>query len=76
MSQYAELDRLVLARIGATHGAVLTYIFAREVRAETERIAIATGREGFRILDGRIQALRKAGKIVFKGEWRLAEDAP
>jgi hypothetical protein len=74
MSQYDELDRLVPSRVAAApEGLPFMFLFAGEVRAEAERIAKATGREEYRVFDGRLQALRKAGKLKHdsKRGWSL-----
>jgi hypothetical protein len=65
-SPFTELDRLVVERLRESlpDGLPLTYLFTRDVRAEVERIAAATGRDAMRILDARLQALRKAGLIA------------
>lgn len=76
MSQYAELDRLVLIRladVGAGTRLPLSPLDTREIRAEAVRLANATGRKSFRVLDGRLQALRKSGQVRFdsKAGWCL-----
>jgi hypothetical protein len=81
MSQYAELDRLILARIvgSGNSGVELTgIIYKLDVRVEAERIADATGRHQYRVVDGRLQALRKAGKITFSSKvgWVAPEPKP
>lgn len=59
MSQYEEMDRRIMAAIGARKNP----LYARHCCEEAERIAKATGRQGYRVIDLRLQALRKAGKI-------------
>jgi hypothetical protein len=59
MSQYDDLDRLILVAIERRKSP----LYERDCYAESRRLAQATGRETFRIIDGRIQALRSAGKI-------------
>ena len=69
---YDELDAAIVARItaGATS---LGGIDSGDVRRLCADIAREIGRESFRVLDGRLQALRKAGRIVYKrGGWVLA----
>jgi len=71
MSHYQNLDHLIINRlkflgIAAPRRVGLMFIFSREVRDECKKLAEATGRESFRIMDGRIQALRKSGKIEYK----------
>lgn len=40
-------------------------LYERHVTTEARRIAEATGRETFRVIDGRVTALKKAGKIRY-----------
>lgn len=66
-TQYAELDRLILDRI-ADYDKPKQYntIFLDGgVHRELERIADAIGDEPWRILDRRLQAMRRAGKIRY-----------
>lgn len=64
MSQYKILDEAIMKKIGG-HPQMFVEIFVRDVREECHRIADATGCQAYRILDRRLQALRKAGKIRF-----------
>jgi hypothetical protein len=59
MSQYEEIDRQIIAAIAGRRNP----IYYGAVCMEAERIAHETGHESFRIIDRRLQALRKAGKI-------------
>lgn len=70
---YEELDAAIVARITTVGSA--TYA---DLRKETENLAdamIAPDRwdkspNGWRLIDRRLQAMRKAGKIVYKrGGW-------
>lgn len=70
MSQFSKLDALIVARITqATKcdipALALGLLFEGEVRRECHRLAKATGSEEFRIMDGRLQALRKKKLIAF-----------
>lgn len=68
---YDLLDSLILAAVEQEKHP----LYERRCFAEASRIAKATGREDFRVIDGRIQALRKAGKIRADRKtrsWRLA----
>ena len=69
---YEFLDSLILERAAMCWPYSL---MTGAVRDECERIVDVEqpGRESFRILDGRLQALRKAGKIAFtsKAGWAL-----
>lgn len=80
MSKYEELDRLIINSLKNTHIFFLPY--SGKHWKEACRIASETGREDFRVIDGRLQALRKAGKIVYlkkadapsgREGWHLAE---
>lgn len=69
--QYQKLDELILDRVAylcqdkrGFNG--LVHVVARSVLDECDRIARLTGRESFRIMDGRLQVLRKQGKIEYK----------
>ena len=71
---YKELD----AQIAAAVKRGRSPIYASEVSQEASRIAQATGRETNRVIDGRLQALRKAGVIEFVSStnergWRVVE---
>ncbi len=71
-SKYGKLDDLILSHIGG-HAKSFSEIWGREVAAECTRIAeddtkargLSAGRavDADRVLDRRLQALRKAGKI-------------
>lgn len=72
MSQYDELDRLIIERL--TIGRVdFKQMWTGERTMECQRIADATGHEPYRILDKRLQALRKRGVIEYSrgGGWGL-----
>ena len=62
MSQYSELDKQIIKAIEARRNP----LYNPHVCEEARRIATATGREEFRVTDGRLQALRKAGKIEYR----------
>jgi hypothetical protein len=81
MSQYDDLDRLILVAIERRKSP----LYERDCYAESRRLAQATGRETFRIIDGRIQALRSAGRIRFYSKrehpdglvgWQITADEP
>jgi hypothetical protein len=77
MSQYQELDQRIISSIRAQRNP----LYANTVSEEAARLSEGTGREDFRIVDGRLQALRRAGKIrhLSKAEgngtagWRVVE---
>jgi hypothetical protein len=77
MSQYDRLDELIVLAIkGRRHP-----LYERLCCTEAHRLEKATGREAFRITDGRLQALRKRGVIVHltkaegagSGGWKLSK---
>lgn len=73
--QYSELDRRIIEAIARR----ASPLYDRFVNKEAAKIAIATGREDFRVIDARLQSLRRAQKIrhLTKSEsngqagWRL-----
>jgi hypothetical protein len=67
VSQYAKLDELILAVLKNGGARTFSALRVGAIRAECERLEAATGSEEFRILDRRLQALRKAGKIEYLG---------
>lgn len=64
MSQYDKLDQLIIDCVRA-NGTPVRWgrLFASEVKKESDRLERETGGESFRMVDRRVQALRKAGKI-------------
>ncbi len=62
MSQYEEIDRRLLKAIEQNDKPY----YSRHCCDEADRLAEATGRDSFRVIDGRLQALRKAGKIAHR----------
>lgn len=69
MSQYANLDCAILAHI--TSRREPKPLYARDVRIVADPLAEATGREVCRVIDGRLTALKKAGRIHFDKALRL-----
>lgn len=65
MNKYENLDNLILQRLKDNGEMMLLFLNSGGVREESERMGIETGREPFRILDGRLQKLRKENKIKF-----------
>ena len=61
MSQYDEIDKRIISAITTRKHP----LYEKHVVAEATRIEADTGRDGFRVIDGRLQALRKAGKIRY-----------
>ena len=63
MSKYSKLDNAIRNKIGGSP-VPFAQIFVRDVRDECDSIALEEGNPvAFRILDRRLQALRKAGVI-------------
>jgi hypothetical protein len=69
---YPVLDSRIIAAILEGRNP----IYSRPVVEEADRIADLTGSQGFRVIDRRLQALRKAGKIRFQfgadRGWKIA----
>lgn len=59
MSQYEELDKRIITAIEKRKNP----LHENACWTEADRIATAMGRESFRVIDGRLQALRKGGRI-------------
>lgn len=77
-AQYAILDALLVARVRVAKSIGITFmeLLANEgIDVELQRIGKLAGRDPFRILDGRLQALRKSGKLISdrKRGWLLPE---
>ncbi|MHA6823962.1 hypothetical protein ACQUKI_20860 [Ralstonia pseudosolanacearum] len=78
MSKYAKLDAAIMNKMGG-HAQAFAAVFVRDVSEECERIAkeesAAQQRaiEPFRVLDRRLQALRRAGTIWHNGKGWLRE---
>lgn len=76
MGQYEELDKRIVDAVAKRKSP----LYDKRVNEEAARIANGTGRDDFRIIDGRLQALRKAGKIRYltkaesngQGGWHVA----
>ena len=56
---YKELDKRIIKAISERKSP----LYDKAINEEARRLADATGRDVFRVIDGRLQALRKAGKI-------------
>lgn len=69
MSQYIEIDRRIIDCIRSGQGAHPLY--DKRVSQEADRLAMLTGREAFRIIDGRLQALKKRGEINYCSIFRV-----
>jgi hypothetical protein len=76
VSQFQKLDESIVTRI-AGKGVQFTPLFsANDVREESQRLAIALGREPFRVLDGRLQALKRKGLISYGSKTGWVKNEP
>lgn len=77
MSDYDNLDALLVDRINTANGATfLEMEHAPAISLEAYMLAERFKRDAFRVIDGRLQSLRKRGVIRFdRPVWRLAKDA-
>lgn len=62
MSTYQQIDGLIVEAIRMRRNALYT----ESVCGEARRLADITGREDFRIIDARLSALKKAGRIAYR----------
>lgn len=73
---YEELDKRIVDAVAKRDNP----LYDKRVNEEAARIATATARDDFRVIDGRLQALRKSGKIRYltkaessgQGGWHVA----
>jgi len=76
MSIYNRLDEALIDNInsGSTR---LVFVSGGAAGDEAASLAILTGVVGWRIIDRRLQALRKAGRISFRSRdgWTIPEQA-
>ncbi|MEQ0006755.1 hypothetical protein ABLU95_11035 [Klebsiella sp. GG_Kp146] len=64
MKKYTEFDRKIMEKIGVTPITFHLLFSHDDIPVECKKIAMKEGKsEPFRILDRRLQALRKAGEI-------------
>lgn len=74
LNKYAQLDAKLIELIKSGAGTFNAIAARADVAALTAPHETATT-EGWRVVDRRLQALRKAGKIAFSrdvGRWRVA----
>lgn len=84
-NKYAVLDAEILAAIAANQRTFIAIENCKSVRTESSFLAATSGElaDAWRIVDRRLQALRKAGRIQHSrasksnpdGGWTLAEAA-
>ena len=63
MSQYSEIDRSIIDCIRNRQG--VHPLYDKSVNKEADRLRMLTGRYSFRIIDGRLRALKKRGEISY-----------
>ena len=75
MSQYDKLDALIVDSIKGGCHSFSSMFSGRSLFDEAMRLSNAIGRDTDRIVDGRLQALRRRGVIAhFSGRgWRVME---
>lgn len=64
MSKYDHLDVLILEAVGRGDNP----LYARQVDTEARRLADEMRRDAFRVIDGRLSALKKCGHIVHRSK--------
>ena len=69
MSQYDKLDSLIVDAIKGGCHSFASILSGRSLFDETLRLSHAIGRDAQRIVDGRLQALRRRGVIVHVTGW-------
>lgn len=69
MSQYEKLDALIVDAIKGGCHSFASIISGRSLFDEAMRLSHAIGRDAQRIVDGRLQALRRRGLIVHVTGW-------
>lgn len=71
-AMYEKIDAMIVESIRFLREANFSVLSSGDVMDEAIRIANCTGRESFRVIDGRLQALKKRGLIRYVGGgWRL-----
>ena len=60
---YEKLDKAIIQAVSESRG---TPMWNSNVRSPAEELADGTGREWWRIVDARLQKLRKTGVIIYK----------
>ena len=74
---YTALDAAILARV-AHKPANFTELQSGTVQKAAEVLVTGSYKPAWRFIDSRLQALRKAGKIVYSGKtgWSIANEQP
>lgn len=70
MTDYTQMDELIISKI-KSGSRTFSAIDGGDVYEEAKRIAMVSGGESFRVIDRRLQALRKSGLIQYttKEKW-------
>ena len=75
---YNQLDKLIIGCIKRRSNP----LYAFDVNEEASRIGVLAGRETFRVIDGRLQQLRKSEKIRHctkgrdgKSGWEIVDES-
>lgn len=69
---YEKLDQAIIDNIKRFDRAKLDYCRSFNAQVDADRIAKETGRDSFRVVDGRLTALKKRGVIHYsEGKWRM-----
>ena len=64
---YEKLDSLIFERVRESKKPLWTVSLGPLVMGEAKRIADTNNRQPYRVIDGRMQALRKKGVIKYEG---------
>lgn len=67
MGKYDAVDAAILSELDLRPGAEFYWLMLRLQRVLTDNCP--SGQEPFRVLDRRLQALRKQGMIIFNKGW-------
>jgi hypothetical protein len=68
---YSKLDFMILENINRHGEASLAQASGGDAGLEAGRIGCLRGRDGFRVIDGRLQSMRRRGLIRHVGgKWR------
>lgn len=71
-STYEKLDALIIQEVEIYKHLGFGQLLGLSSGKEARRIADATGRKAFRVLEFRLQALKRKGAICFAaGTWRI-----
>jgi len=74
MDKYQFFDQLLLQKISEGYSSFSRLQNENGIQAASEDFVRGTRREAFRVVDARLQALRKAGKVTFSSKtgWACA----